>query len=149
MSNFVPELFGGNMHAAAFVDDLCYVAHLWDDLIDKDKTRSDDDINKAFILVFINIPSNPFYRENFDVLHPVLFSGILGYLTANKLEATSDAHALEIAHGLRYSIANVISLAVSLTNAPDAAMEILPNMWKQFMPERIDAYLKEHRHENS
>ena len=46
--------------------DLCLmlieVAHVWDDLIDKDRDVSDDEINLVFTHLIHRIPKNPIYR---------------------------------------------------------------------------------------
>ena len=38
----------GDKLAVEYIEIICDVAHKWDDLIDKDKVLSDDDINKLF-----------------------------------------------------------------------------------------------------
>lgn len=144
MDNFHPEWFGGDRNAAKFIADLCQVAHLWDDLIDRDTELSEADINKAFTLALVTIPANPFYQANLRELSPLMFSGILGYVTANTLERSGDSHSIEIAHGLRYAAANVAAYVVAITNTESQAQEILPIAWKSWMPERFADYAKEH-----
>lgn len=144
MSNYHPEWFGGNADAAKFIADVCFVAHIWDDLIDKDKPVSDDQINQAFMTALVGIPSNAFYQSRYRDLQPLVFSGVLGYITANRMERSGDAHQVEIAHGLRYAVANVGAYVVAATNTKEKADEILPIAWKSWMPERYAEYAKEH-----
>lgn len=144
MSDYHPDWFGGNADAAALIDDLAYIAHLWDDLVDADQPRTPADINKAFALALIDVPANPFYVAHMQNLRPLIHVGVLGYLTANKMEASGDAHQLEIAHGLRYAIANVAAYAVAATNEYEQTLRILPSMWTTMMPERFEDYAKEH-----
>jgi hypothetical protein len=68
----------------------------------------------------------------------------MGFLTATQMEKSGDAHQVEIAHGLRYAVAQVAVFMVILTNTHERALEILPELWKEMMPERWDDYAKEH-----
>ena len=95
MSDFHPEWFGGNEEAARFVAQLCDVAHTWDDLIDRDTPVSEEAINRCFESALLRIPANPFYQTHFAALSPLLFTGVLGYLTANRMERSGDAHQIE------------------------------------------------------
>ena len=142
--SFTADMFGGDLYAAQLMQDLSYISHLWDDLIDKNNVRSDDEINSAFERALINVPSNPFFQKHFSALIPLMYTGIIGYMTANRMEQTKDAHSVEIAHGLRYAIGNVAAYAVSITNARPAAIDILSTAWKEWLPERFDAYRNEH-----
>lgn len=145
-ADFTPDMFGGNPNACALMEDLAFVSHLWDDLIDGDKERSIDAINRAFEIALVRIPGNSFYQQNFAQLHPLVQSGVIGYLTANRFESDKEKHGLEIAHGLRYAVANVAAYIVFNTNSRERALEILSKAWKCWMPERIEDYLKEHSH---
>jgi hypothetical protein len=138
------EWFNGNRAALDLYQKLVFIAHLWDDLIDKDKEVNPDDINQAFEFALVHIPTNAFYRQYFDSLSPLIYSGVMGYLVANKMEKSSDPHQVEIAHYLRYAIANIVSFSVGVLNTREDALRILPEAWKQMMPERIDEYMKEH-----
>lgn len=146
MSDFHPEWFGGNEEAARFVAQLCDVAHTWDDLIDRDTPVSEEAINRCFESALLRIPANPFYQTHFAALSPLLFTGVLGYLTANRMERSGDAHQIEIAHGLRYAVAHVAVFAIAVTNPPEKVHEMLPEVWMWLMPERFADYLKEHAH---
>ena len=146
MSDFHPEWFGGNEAAARLVAHLCAVAHTWDDLVDRDKPVDEAQINRCFELALVDIPSNPFYQQHINALLPLIYTGVLGYLTANTLEKSGSAHAVEVAHGLRYAVANVAAFAVAVTNPPETTAAILPEAWLTWMPERFTDYAKEHIH---
>jgi len=144
MPDYTPEWFNGNMDAVRLLDDLGYVAHIWDDLIDKDKPVSDEAINSAFERALSDIPSNPVYLKYQPALAPLIFTGIMGFHAANRMERSGDLHQLEIAHGLRYAVGHVGTFLVTVFNNKTRAAEILPDVWKAMMPERIDDYMKEH-----
>lgn len=146
MTDFRPEWFGGNEDAARLVAHLCTVAHTWDDLVDKDKVVTSDQVNQCFEIALVNIPGNRFYQQYHEALAPLVYVGVLGYITANSMEASGDPHQLEIAHGLRYSVAQVAAFAVAVTNTREDTHRILPEAWKAWMPERFAEYAKEHNH---
>ncbi len=138
------EWFGGNQDALnmyhAFVD----LAHIWDDLIDKDKPVSADLINRAFLTCLVYLPANPFYRSIQDQVLPMWLTVVSAYETANFFETSKDQHGIEIAHSLRYASGNIIAYAVHVCVGAEKAKEVLPDMWKTVFYERFDEYRKEH-----
>ena len=138
------EWFGGNQDALnmyhAFVD----LAHIWDDLVDQDNSVSADKINHAFLTCLVYLPANPFYRGIQDQILPMWLVVISAYETANFFEASKDPHGIEIAHGLRYAVGNIIAYAVHVCVGAEAAKEVLPDMWKTIFYERFDEYREEH-----
>ena len=138
------EWFGGNQDALnmyqAFVD----LAHVWDDLVDKDKPVSVEKINQAFLTCLVFLPANPFYRGIQDQILPMWLVVVSAYETANFFETNKDEHGVEIAHGLRYAVGNIIAYAIHVCVGMEKAKEVLPNMWKTIFYERFDDYRKEH-----
>jgi hypothetical protein len=138
------EWFGGNQDALnayrMFVD----LAHLWDDLVDKDKEATEDDINNAFLICLVYLPANPFYRSIQEQILPMWLTVVSAYQTANKFERDKDAHGIEIAHGLRYAAGNIVAYMVYVCVGPEKAKEFLPEMWKNVFFERYEDYRKEH-----
>lgn len=51
----------GHADAVRLCEDIYFVAHVWDDLIDQDRVRTKEEIDSAFYRMRIAIPSNPFY----------------------------------------------------------------------------------------
>jgi hypothetical protein len=124
----------------AFAD----LAHIWDDLIDKDNPVSADLINRAFLTCLVYLPANPFYRSIQDQILPMWLTVVSAYETANFFEANKDQHGIEIAHGLRYASGNIMAYAVHVCVGAEKAKEVLPEMWKTIFYERFDEYRKEH-----
>ena len=145
--NKIPEeklqWFGGNQDALnmylMFVD----LAHLWDDLVDRDKEVTEKAIN-AFLICLVYLPLNPFYRAIQEQIMPMWITVVSAYQTANKFEKDKDAHGIEIAHTLRYAAGNIIAYAIHVCVGPDKAEEVLPEMWKTVVIERYEDYKKEH-----
>ena len=138
------EWFGGNQDALnafrMFVD----LSHLWDDLVDKDKEATEDEINNAFLICLVYLPANPFYRSIQEQILPMWLTVVSAYQTANKFERDKDVHGIEIAHGLRYAAGNIVAYMMYVCVGPEKAKEFLPDMWKNIFFERYDDYRKEH-----
>lgn len=138
------EWFGGNKDALRMLDIFVELTHIWDDLVDKDKEVTEDQVNNAFLACLVYLPMNRFYQQIYPHIVPMLIVVASAYQTANKFERDKDPHGIEIAHSLRYSLGNVIAYAIYICVGPEKAREFLPEMWKTVFHERFDDYRKEH-----
>jgi len=57
------EIYKGNEQATDLSFKLLEIAHTWDDMIDKDKEITDDQINNAFIMSIFEIQNNPLWFQ--------------------------------------------------------------------------------------
>jgi len=138
------EWFGGNVDALNVFRMFGDLAHLWDDLVDKDVEVSEAAINNAFLICLVYLPANPFYRSIQAEVMPMWITVVSAYRTANQLERDKNAHGIEIAHGLRYAAGNIIAYVVHMCVGPEKAAEYMPDVWKTIFAERFDEYRKEH-----
>jgi hypothetical protein len=138
------EWFGGNEYALQMYRMLVDLVHTWDDLIDKDKDVSDVEINNAFLIALVYMPSNPFYRQIQEHIMPMWITILSAYEVANKFERDKDAHGLEIAHNLRFAAGHVVSYMVQACVGYEKSREIMPEVWKAIVDERFDDYREEH-----
>jgi hypothetical protein len=138
------EWFGGNEDALRMLNAFADLAHIWDDMVDKDVPVSADAINRAFLTCLVYLPANPFYRSIQNEILPMWLTVVSAYETANYFEKNKDAHGIEIAHGLRHASGNIIAYAVHVCVGPEKAKEYLPEMWKTIFYERFDEYREEH-----
>lgn len=138
------EWFGGNEDALNLYRMLVDLVHTWDDLIDRDKDVSEREINNAFLIALVYMPSNPFYRFIQDQVIPMWTTILLSYETANKFEREKDERGIEIAHNLRYAAGHVVAYMVQICVGYDRAREIVPEVWKSIVDDRFDDYRKEH-----
>jgi hypothetical protein len=100
--------------AADYVEMVCNIAHVWDDLIDRDKDVSDEEIGKAFFEALIRLPRNPFYRKHFDHLNSVLLNSISNWQVATKFERDGGEYEKSIAFILRSSYIDLITQSALL-----------------------------------
>jgi purine-cytosine permease-like protein len=138
------EWFGGNQDALNMYRAFVNLAHTWDDMIDRDKPVSADDINRAFLTCLVYLPANPFYRAIQDQILPMWLVVVSSYETANAFEKAKDPHGIEIAHSLRYAAGNIVAYAVHVCLGAEKVKEVLPEVWKAMFYERFDDYRKEH-----
>jgi purine-cytosine permease-like protein len=138
------EWFGGNQDALNMYRAFVNLAHTWDDMIDRDKPVSADDINRAFLTCLVYLPANPFYRAIQEQILPMWLVVVSSYETANAFEKAKDPHGIEIAHSLRYAAGNIVAYAVHVCLGAERAKEVLPEVWKAMFYERFDDYRKEH-----
>lgn len=142
---FMLHAFKGNQSAVDFVLMLARVADVWDNLIDKDVNVSDESINDAFWTLAIEFPGNAFYRAHIDDLRPVMAAGIVNWLTANRIEcdgSLSQSHrAIEIAHVIRYSIADVVMMVALLCGGREWAAEVGPELRLRSQRSDLNEYI--------
>ena len=138
------EWFGGNQDALNMYRAFVNLAHTWDDMIDRDKPVSADDINRAFLTCLVYLPANSFYRAIQEQILPMWLVVVSSYETANAFEKAKDPHGIEIAHSLRYAAGNIVAYAVHVCLGAERAKEVLPEVWKTMFYERFDDYRKEH-----
>jgi len=138
------EWFGGNQDALNAYRMLGTLAHIWDDLVDKDKEVSEDDINNAFMMCLVYLPANAFYRSIQAQILPMWISLVSAFRTANVFERKKDPHGVEIAHMLRYASGHIAAYMVHYCVGQEKAQEYMPDVWKEIVFERFDEYRKEH-----
>ena len=138
------EWFGGNVDALNMYRMFIDLSHTWDDMVDKDKELTESQTNNAFLICLVYLPSNPFYQKIQRDIMPMWISVVSAFETANQFEKTKDEHGIEIAHNLRYAAGHILAYAVNVCVGPDKAKEVLPELWKDIVFERIDDYRKEH-----
>lgn len=119
---------GGNPAAAQFLMDMVEVLHLWDDLIDMDRPVPPEAINDAFRMALVDIPRNPFYQSNFDLLNPVLLSAINNWHVANILEAGDAEDDLRIAFISRSSYIDLITQVAYIVGGDEWVRHIGPDI---------------------
>lgn len=120
------------------------LAHVWDDLVDKDKDVLEKDINRAFLICLIDIPSNSVYRKIIDDIKPLWLSVVSAYTVANEFEKNKNEDLLAISHGLRYAAGHIMTYAVISEMGLEEANKIMQAVWQSIFFEKFDDYKQEH-----
>lgn len=135
--------FAGDGDAEDLYVRLVYVAHAWDDLIDKDKPV---DVNEFVANLLLYLPGNPFFRRYEREMRGLFSASFAGYLAANLMEKSGDEHRLEIAHFLRYSVVNVVAFMLTTIHGVTKGAALLSEISTVLIPERLADFMKEHSH---
>lgn len=149
MMNKLNDWFAGNQSALDLYERLVFIAHTWDDLIDRDKPVGNDAINELVCNLLLYLPGNTFYRQYEVELRALILVGIVGYLTANRIEqdlVNPDGHQIELAHYLRYAVANAAIFMMTVLNGVHKTPAILAEAMPVMIPERLANYIKEFDH---
>lgn len=136
--------FGGNKDALNMYLMFIDLSHVWDDMVDKDKSLTEEQINNAFLICLVYLPANPFYQKIQRDIMPMWISVVSAFQTANGFEKAKDEHGIEIAHNLRYAAGHILAYAVHVCVGPEKSKEVLPELWKDIVFERYEDYRKEH-----
>lgn len=135
------QWFAGDRDALDLYERLVFIAHAWDDLIDKDKHV---DIGLLMANLLLYLPGNPVYKRFEGEMRALFLVGMTGYQAANIMENTGDAHRVELAHYLRYCVINVGIFLMAAMNGIDRGAQILVDAAPVMLPERLADYVKEH-----
>lgn len=135
--------FGGNAEGLALYQMFIDLSHTWDDLIDGDNVPKEN-INNAFKIALIYLPSNSVWRAIQNEVLPMFDMVVSAWEVANKFESEKDEHGIEIAHGLRYAAGHILAYALTYCVGRENAKLALPELWKDIYFERLDDYKSEH-----
>jgi hypothetical protein len=120
-----------DVNAIKLCIDLMFLGHYWDDCIDKDVERTDEDINQAFILSLGEIPMNPFYQAYQIQLAPMMMSASLLWLNSTDLEhGTNDEKLTSFC--IRNALLNLIHFCMFLVGGVSWVREHGPDFWRTF-----------------
>ena len=130
----------GNRDAAVFVLQFFYVCHLWDDLVDKDRDRTEEEVNQAFQLLMLDIQENPFYIAHIRSLNPVIRCAVNDWYIANSLERSGDSHSQDISYTLSCSILSVITHAAYLVGGTEWVKKVGPEIRRYGQEHTLEDY---------
>jgi hypothetical protein len=126
-ANYTTTLAGflaGDVPAMTFVRRIFSVLHVWDDLIDRDKTVTDGEIMTAFMIALIELPNDAFYQKHFSVLQPILINSINNWHAANLMERTGGEKDKSIAFILRGTYIDLLSMSAFLVGGSDLSFRM-------------------------
>ncbi|MNV60368.1 hypothetical protein D3C71_1528280 [compost metagenome] len=129
----------GNQSAVDFLRLAFRVAHLWDDLIDRDQVLADDDISEGMFAALVLLPRNAFYRANFDSLNSILANASTNWHIATALERSQGVAPKRIAYVLRSAYVDLVTHSALLLGGPAWARDVgvemrqLTEPWNEYL----------------
>lgn len=125
------EWFDGDHSAVDFVVAFSSIAELWDDLIDKDKEPSRQEIDAVFWNALVTFPCNEFFNKHRSFLMPLIVQAINAYHDSVELEkGGKDDRAYALT--LRLVALQMCPMIVMLKKGYPAARAVSLDMWKFF-----------------
>lgn len=124
--------FKGNDLAMRMCADMVEVAHVWDDLVDRDKMVPAKVADATFRKLMLEMPANGFYRENFTFLHPVMVLIWAQWDAANQMEAAPIKNDLAKTYMLRASLYQLFHACAVLCGGLDWASEVGPEIYRLY-----------------
>lgn len=133
----------GDESAVSFFLDLSHFVEIYDDLVDRDKPVSSDDINHALFAVLCYMPSNPFFLQHRLTLTPLIFTSINAWADANEFQhGTMSEKAL--AYGLKGGGVEVLLSIISITRGVEYMRSVSAEVRRIVMAhETFEEYLEE------
>ncbi|WP_203234813.1 hypothetical protein [Modicisalibacter coralii] len=132
----------GDRDAVEFIGIISDIAHVWDDLIDRDHPVDDETIDRVFSNMLIDLPRNAFYVKHFDRLHAILTTAIANWQAANKMEREGDDYERSIAFILRSSYVDLVTQSAYLLGGAAWARQVAEEIRLMTHRETYGGYLE-------
>lgn len=140
--DFLEKVLRGNSHAIDFILMLFSISQVLDDLVDKDKPVDDLSIIRSYHMSLIALPENPFYRQYFDYLRPMLAVILQCYGDSVELEK-GKAHDLHLAFVLRDRLTDIVTQCARLLYGWEYAQTISIDVQRFFQDECLSDFMTE------
>lgn len=130
-----------NGPAVAFIETVSRIAQTLDDLIDGDKTISGERIFNSYWEALVELPVNPFYRQNELYLRPIIAGVMQDWRDSSVLERTQNQHNKMLAFVLRDQLATLIIQCAYLIGGRDWAQQIGPSIRAHCHEDSFEEYV--------
>lgn len=132
----------GHANAMAFCTVLFHVLHVWDDLEDRDKPISRDELDRAMYAALVVLPGNPFYQAHFRELNLLLEVAIQNWHAANEMERRGSEQDKHIAFITRSSYCDLAIACARLVGGYEWARRVTPMLRRFWHAEGFEGYLQ-------
>jgi hypothetical protein len=121
----------GDQSAVDFFIAISAICELWDDLTDRDKQPSQEEIDTVFWHTLVTLPTNSFFNEHKDFFMPLILQGINAWKDSVELEAGSvDDRAYALT--LRYLGLQLAPMIVTVLHGEETARAMSVDCWRWF-----------------
>lgn len=134
---WVSRELAGHPEALRFLDIVYRSIEVWDDIIDRDNSVTDEDVHAAFTALLVELPFNGFFQVQKATLCPMIFVVITSWHAANALPR--DPHG----YVLRKEFINLCLMVIGLCVGPARQREVALEAWKATAEsDSFDEYMK-------
>lgn len=127
--------------AVAFIEMVSRIAQTLDDLVDRDRAVAGDRTINAFWEGLIELPVNPFYRQNELYLRPILASVLQDWRDSVVLERTQDGHNQILSFVLRDQLATLIIQCAYLIGGKEWSQTVGPAIRNHCHEDTFEEYV--------
>lgn len=136
----------GDANALAFLSSIMDAVEIWDDLIDKDKPVSDNDLNRVFVNLLFYLPQNPFFDRNKGYLLPVVMTCINAWMDSTDLQKSPVKKDLAAAWYLKQMGVELYGSVAFLMGGFEHMREVSLEARDVLAHEEFEDFLQEHNH---
>lgn len=140
--SFLRRVLREDVSAILFCEALFRISQTLDDLIDRDKPVTDQAIYHAFFLALIELPGNPFYRDNDVVLRAIMASALQDWKDSVDLERAGDEHGKTLAYVLRDQLTSVAVQVAGLVGGYVWMQQVSVEIRRFFHDEPLGEYIE-------
>lgn len=127
-----------NADAMDFLLRIGLVFRVWDDLIDKDRTVSDNSIENVFTDLCFDLSRNVFFRKHREVLESTIFLSYNAWMDANELTKSAAQKERDCAFFIREFCNELVQLCAWLLGGKKHARSISMKVRRFYLEELKD-----------
>jgi len=116
-------IFKGDKNAISFAFMLWNLCQFWDDLVDKDKDLSEDDINRHMLMALYELPKNPVYMSMPEMPYHI-YNVFLRWRDSTAMEKSLENGDKEKCYMLRAGVYDLFVLIAAHLYGDEWAKEI-------------------------
>lgn len=136
IASWVERELADHPEALRFTDIVYRSIEVWDDIIDRDNSVSDEDVHAAFTGLLLELPFNRFFEQHKTALVPALSTMVIAWHASNALPRSAHSYVL------RKEFINVCLLVVTLTRGFERARAVAVEAWGEPRDDAFDDFMK-------
>lgn len=142
-AKFLQSVLRGHAPAIQFCRTLFSISQTLDDLVDGDRAVPETAIISAFWKALIELPANPFYRDNEPYLRPLMAMALQDWRDSVVLERSNSEHYKTIAFVLRDQLTSLVVQCAYLIGGESWMESVGPQIRGYFHDEPLSDYLND------
>lgn len=138
------EIFRDDEHAVDFFCSWIRLTEVWDDLVDRDRAVTNEDIHDAFWIALVVLPGSPLYAQHGATLRATMLAAILAWHDSNAMRAErGGAEDMLTAHVVRYQVVDVALAVIAERHGWRYAATQGPRLRRMFRCETFPDFVKD------
>ena len=127
----------GDKDAGNYLSSICFISRVMDDLIDKDHPVPPENICRAFFMLLVEIPTNPFFLRHPGSLIGMHIASYNAWMDANAWEKGNDKLKKTYAHVMKAFINEIFPMVAYITGGHDSMRKVSEVMRSRFIKKEV------------